>query len=67
VFTWKIAIELVVYVCLCIFVPLFFYIHCTLVYIKMKNRDTTGNSPTLAQCDKEGVVLYGLHSRDVKR
>jgi len=27
----------------------------------------TGNSPTLPQCGREGVVLYGLRSRDVKR
>jgi len=26
---------------------------------------TTGNCSTLPQCDKEGVVLYGLRSRDV--
>jgi len=26
---------------------------------------TTGNSPTLSQCGKKGVVLYGLRSHDV--
>jgi len=36
------------------------------------NRDkwrslTTGNRPTQPQCCNEGVILYGLHSRDVKR
>jgi len=36
------------------------------------NRDkwrslTTGNRPTLPQCGNEGVILYGLSPRDVKR
>jgi len=26
---------------------------------------TTGNRLTLPQCGNEGVILYGLHSRDV--
>jgi len=26
---------------------------------------TTGNRPTLRQCDNEGVIRYGLRSRDV--
>jgi len=37
-----------------------------------QNRDkwrslTTGNRPTLPQCGNEGVIFYGLHSRDVQR
>jgi len=28
---------------------------------------TSVNRPTLPQCDIEGIVLYGLHSHDVKR
>jgi len=28
---------------------------------------TPGNRPTLLQCSKDGVVLYGLPSRGVKR
>jgi len=28
---------------------------------------TTGNRPTLPQYDNEGVIFYGLRSRDVKR
>jgi len=36
------------------------------------NRDkwtslTTVNRPTLPQCSNEGVIRYGLRSRDVKR
>jgi len=36
------------------------------------NRDksrslTSRNCPTLHQCGNEGVILYGLRSRDVKR
>jgi len=27
---------------------------------------TTGNRPALPQCGNEGVILYGLRSRDVK-
>jgi len=28
---------------------------------------TSGNRPTLPQCGKDGVVLNGLRSRDIKR
>jgi len=28
---------------------------------------TTINHPKLPQCGNEGVILYGLHSRDIKR
>jgi len=29
--------------------------------------DVVGNSPLFLQCDKEGVVIYGLRSLDAKR
>jgi len=42
----------------------------TLVKDHARNRDkwrslTTGNRPTLPQCDNEGVILYGLRSCDL--
>jgi len=37
-----------------------------MIHYNINNQMTTGNHPTLPQCGRDGVVLYGLHSRDVK-